>query len=69
MGSWMARVIAEVLFSRKRIPGRAWKTHELRSRTIRLVQAGLALMRGGIPHLAGSRAGVPKTIGPSSASP
>lgn len=41
------RVIAEVLFGRKRIPERAWKTHELRSRTIRLVQAGLALMRGG----------------------
>ncbi|WP_377830666.1 DUF2285 domain-containing protein [Bradyrhizobium lupini] len=41
------RVIAEVLFGRKRIPERAWKTHELRSRTIRLVHAGLALMRGG----------------------
>jgi hypothetical protein len=41
------RVLAEVLFGRKRIPERAWKTHELRSRTIRLVQAGLALMRGG----------------------
>ena len=41
------RAIAEVLFGRKRIPERAWKTHELRSRTIRLVQAGLALMRGG----------------------
>jgi len=41
------RVIAEVLFDRKRIPARAWKTHELRSRTVRLVQAGLALMRGG----------------------
>ncbi|MET4323634.1 DUF2285 domain-containing protein [Bradyrhizobium sp. RT5a] len=41
------RVIAEVLFGRKRIPERAWKTHELRSRTIRLVQPGLALMHGG----------------------
>jgi hypothetical protein len=41
------RVIAEVLFGRRRIPERAWKTHELRSKTIRLVQAGLALMRGG----------------------
>ncbi|MDE2465156.1 MAG: DUF2285 domain-containing protein [Alphaproteobacteria bacterium] len=40
------RAIAEVLFGRKRVPERAWKTHELRSRTIRLVQAGLALMRG-----------------------
>ena len=41
------RVIAEVLFGRKHISESAWKTHELRSRTIRLVQAGLALMRGG----------------------
>ncbi|WP_407179719.1 DUF2285 domain-containing protein [Bradyrhizobium sp. STM 3562] len=41
------RVIAEVLFGRKRIPERAWKTDDLRSRTIRLVQAGLTLMRGG----------------------
>ncbi|WP_349543712.1 DUF2285 domain-containing protein [Bradyrhizobium sp. ARR65] len=41
------RVIAEVLFGRKRIPERVWKTYDLRSRTIRLVQAGLALMRGG----------------------
>jgi hypothetical protein len=41
------RVIAEVLFGRKRIPESAWKTHELRSRTVRLVQAGIALMRGG----------------------
>lgn len=39
--------IAEVLFGRKRIPEHGWKTHDLRSRTIRLVQAGLALMRGG----------------------
>ena len=45
------RVIAEVLFGRKRIPERAWKTDELRSRTIRLVQAGLALMRGGYRDL------------------
>ena len=41
------RAIAEVLFGRKRIPERAWKTHGLRSRPIRLVQAGLALMRVG----------------------
>ncbi|MCG2633173.1 DUF2285 domain-containing protein [Bradyrhizobium sp. WYCCWR 13023] len=27
-------------------PERAWKTHDLRNRTIRLVQGGLALMRG-----------------------
>jgi hypothetical protein len=41
------REIAEVLFSPKRIPERAWKTHDLRNQTIRLVQNGLALMRGG----------------------
>ena len=41
------RAIAEVLFGEKRIPDRAWKTHDLRNRTIRLVQSGLALMRGG----------------------
>ena len=41
------RAIAEGLFGKKRIPERAWKTHDLRNRTIRLVQRGLALMRGG----------------------
>lgn len=41
------RTIAEVLFGKKRIAEHGWKTHDLRSRTIRLVQAGLALMRGG----------------------
>ena len=41
------RTIAEVLFGAKRIPERAWKTHDLRNRTIRLVQSGFALMRGG----------------------
>ncbi|WP_024342633.1 DNA -binding domain-containing protein [Bradyrhizobium japonicum] len=41
------REIAEGLFGKYRIPSRAWKTHDLRSRTIRLVQTGLALMRGG----------------------
>jgi hypothetical protein len=41
------RAIAEVLFGGKRITERAWKTHDLRSRTIRLVQNGLSLMRGG----------------------
>jgi hypothetical protein len=40
------RVIAEGLFGAKRIPERAWKTHDLRNRTIRLVQTGFALMRG-----------------------
>jgi hypothetical protein len=41
------RTIAEGLFGATRIPERAWKTHDLRNRTIRLVQTGLALMRGG----------------------
>jgi hypothetical protein len=41
------RVIAEGLFGATRIPDRAWKTHDLRNRTIRLVQTGFALMRGG----------------------
>jgi hypothetical protein len=45
------RAIAEVLFSKKRIPERAWKTHDLRNRTIRLLQSGLALMRGGYREL------------------
>lgn len=45
------RVIAEVLFGKKRIPDRAWKTHDLRNRTIRLVQGGLALTRGGYRKL------------------
>uniref|UniRef100_Q07JC4 T6SS Transcription factor RovC-like DNA binding domain-containing protein n=1 Tax=Rhodopseudomonas palustris (strain BisA53) TaxID=316055 RepID=Q07JC4_RHOP5 len=41
------RGIAVVLFGGKSIPERAWKTHDLRNRTIRLVQTGFALMRGG----------------------
>lgn len=45
------RVVAESLFGRKRVPDRAWKTHDLRNRTIRLVQSGLALMRGGYREL------------------
>jgi hypothetical protein len=45
------RAIAEVLFGKNRIPDRAWKTHDLRNRTIRLVQGGLALMRGGYREL------------------
>jgi hypothetical protein len=40
------REIAEVLFGARQIPERAWKTHDLRNRTIRLVQTGFALMRG-----------------------
>ncbi|RZN15768.1 DUF2285 domain-containing protein [Bradyrhizobium sp. Leo121] len=45
------RVIAEALFGKKRIPDRAWKTHDLRNRTVRLVQGGVALMRGGYRKL------------------
>lgn len=45
------RAIAELLFGADCIPERAWKTNDLRSRTIRLVQSGLALMRGGYREL------------------
>jgi hypothetical protein len=41
------REIAAGLFGKDRIPDRDWKTHELRSRVIRLVQAGRSMMRGG----------------------
>jgi hypothetical protein len=41
------REIAEVLFGAGRISERDWRTHDLRNRTIRLVQSGFALMRGG----------------------
>ena len=41
------REIAEVLFPAERISERDWRTHDLRNRTIRLVQSGFALMRGG----------------------
>jgi hypothetical protein len=45
------RAIAEALFGKRNIPDIAWKTHDLRNRTIRLVQSGLALMRGGYREL------------------
>ncbi len=45
------RTIAEALFGAKRIPERAWKTHDLRGRTIRLVASGYELMRGGYRKL------------------
>lgn len=45
------REIAQGLFGRHRVPDRSWKTHDLRGRTIRLVQTGLALMRGGFRAL------------------
>ncbi|WP_456728075.1 DUF2285 domain-containing protein [Bradyrhizobium sp. USDA 3364] len=41
------RKIAHGLFGMHRVPNQGWKTHDLRSRTIRLVQTGLHLMRGG----------------------
>lgn len=45
------RAIAQGLFGAVRMPERAWKTHDLRSRTIRLVKAGLDLMRSGYRRL------------------
>lgn len=45
------RTIAEALFGAKRIPERAWKAHDLRGRTIRLVAQGYDLMRGGYRRL------------------
>jgi hypothetical protein len=46
------RVIGQGLFEPTRIPaGPGWKTHELRDQTIRLVRAGLELMRGGYRDL------------------
>ena len=42
------RDIARALFGETSVPaGSAWKTHDLRDRTIRLVRKGLRLMRGG----------------------
>jgi hypothetical protein len=41
------RAIAAALFGADRQPARGWKTHDLRNRTIRLVQSGQALMRDG----------------------
>ena len=45
------RTIAGALFGKKRIPDRAWKTHDLRNRTVRLVKGGLALVREGYRKL------------------
>lgn len=45
------RAIAEVLFGTSSIPDHDWRTHDLRNRTIRLVQAGFDLMRGGYRQL------------------
>jgi hypothetical protein len=42
------RTIAQGLFGRQRVPvGSAWKAHDLRDRTARLVRSGVGLMRGG----------------------
>jgi hypothetical protein len=49
------RAIAEGLFGKERVPEHAWKTDDLRNRTIRLVQRGLALMRGGYRELLRSK--------------
>ena len=51
------RTIAEGLFGASRIPERSWKTHDVRNRTIRLVQTGLSLMRGGYRALLRRRYG------------
>ncbi|WP_035642507.1 DUF2285 domain-containing protein [Bradyrhizobium sp. ORS 375] len=45
------RAIATVLFGPERIADRGWKTHDLRSRTIRLVQTGESLIRTGYRNL------------------
>ena len=46
------RSIAAALFGEDRTPNDAtWRSHDLRSRTVRLVQDGLALMRGGYVKL------------------
>ena len=51
LDGWLAgfsyREIAEGLFGKERVRGRSWKDHDLRSHTIRLVQSGIAWMRGG----------------------
>jgi hypothetical protein len=58
------RAIAEGLFGAKHIPEWACKTHDLRNRTIRLVQSGFALMRGGYREAAAAIA--PQEIAHSS---
>ena len=47
-------MLAAGLFGADRVPaGAAWKSHDLRSRTMRLVADATALMRGGYRELAG----------------
>jgi len=45
------RAIADALFDTSGITGTAWKTHDLRDRTIRLVRSGMGLMDGGYRRL------------------
>jgi hypothetical protein len=45
------REIAEVLFALGRLTSRAWQTHDVRDRTIRLVRYGFSLMEGGYLRL------------------
>ncbi len=45
------REIAQVLFGAPEISGRAWKTHDLRDRTFRLVRFGFDMMHGGYRSL------------------
>lgn len=45
------RDIAEALFGSSRMPERAWKTHDIRDRTVRLARLGLSLMQGGYRRL------------------
>lgn len=40
------REIAAALFGTARLPKRAWKTHDLRDRTVRLTRLGFATMQG-----------------------
>jgi hypothetical protein len=45
------RDIAEGLFGSRDVPGRDWKSHDLRDRTIRLVRYGVSMMQGGYRSL------------------
>jgi hypothetical protein len=45
------RDIAEALFGVGRMPERAWKTYDLRDRTVRLARLGHAMMQGGYRRL------------------
>lgn len=45
------REVAISIFGRSRVPDKAWKTHDLRSRTIRLVRTGFDNINGGYRRL------------------